>query len=166
MHELSSYRCHAMHTLLPAVSAYPVNSSSTNSVPAFTDETPLDFVMYGLMALYLLAMWFIGEKAKMYSFGLMKVMAVIWVATVGDSFSTSIFKTVLKTWLVSTFHFVAQDCIETSNPKLRIVQFLGLSALFEVLGMALQDFGRPSLLNALPLSFTFAAVVNWACNST
>ncbi|XPS71574.1 hypothetical protein M3J09_003752 [Ascochyta lentis] len=141
MHELSSYRCHAMHTLLPAVSAYPVNSSSTNSVPAFTDETPLDFVMYGLMALYLLAMWFIGEKAKMYSFGLMKVMAVIWVATVGDSFSTSIFKT-------------------------RIVQFLGLSALFEVLGMALQDFGRPSLLNALPLSFTFAAVVNWACNST
>jgi hypothetical protein len=43
-----------------------------------------------------------------------------------------------------------------------VIQFMGLSALFEVVGMSLQQFGTSSLLNALPLSFTFAAVVNWA----
>jgi hypothetical protein len=37
-----------------------------------------------------------------------------------------------------------------------------LYILFEVVGMALQQFSAPSLLNALPLCLAFAAVINWA----
>jgi hypothetical protein len=76
---------------LPMVSGLPIDRD-----PILADETPFDYVVYGLMALYLIGMWFVGGKAKMYSFALMLAMAAIWAATVSNSFSAGLCKTYVK----------------------------------------------------------------------
>lgn len=78
---------------LPVALAYPVPPSPSPGSPRLSDETIFDFVMYGVMAIYMLGMWFVREKGTMYSLALMLAMAIVWVATVGDSSSSALCRT-------------------------------------------------------------------------
>ncbi|KAF2132135.1 hypothetical protein P153DRAFT_354781 [Dothidotthia symphoricarpi CBS 119687] len=118
--------------------------------------------MYGLMMLYLCMAWYIGARSRMYSFTIMLLFAVLWVITIGDTFSTNIRKTVLRIWAVTQFHVVVQDCLEATDQKLHVFKFLGLSALFEAVGMSLQQFSKRSLLDSFPPSLALAAFIHWA----
>lgn len=75
---------------LSEVSDYPTDPAPS---PVLKDETPFNFVVYGLMVLYLLIVRFVDEKGTMYSFAIMLVTAVVWTAIMGDSVSGGLCRT-------------------------------------------------------------------------
>ncbi|KAF2823243.1 hypothetical protein CC86DRAFT_384631 [Ophiobolus disseminans] len=103
---------------------HPANTTATS----FEDNNAFDYLMYGIMALYLVAMWFIGARAKLYSLGIMLFMAFLWIGTIGDAFAAGIRKTIFKIWAVTAFHSVAQDCIGAPDVRLHVIKFLAIAA--------------------------------------
>jgi hypothetical protein len=69
---------------LPTVAAQDAASADTPTPALFTDDRPFDYVVYGLMAVYLVTMCFFGKMVKIYSLAVMTFMALLWVAMLGD----------------------------------------------------------------------------------
>lgn len=50
----------------------------------FNQESPLDHALSALMLIYLLFVWKIGAKAKVYALAFMLAMSVLWLPLIGD----------------------------------------------------------------------------------
>jgi hypothetical protein len=120
----------------PLVAAQPIAAidSTITISPWFTDKSVFDYMMYGLMITFWVAMWLIGRRAKKCSLAIMIFVALLWFAMIGDVFSIPLRKTYVKfamatsliltnisafkTWVAAAFHFIVQDCIDAADVKL------------------------------------------------
>jgi hypothetical protein len=158
---------------LPFASAFhegDTNSggASPNPNPIFGEDTPFDYVAYGLMAVYVVVAWLLRRNPtiKTVSFSVLLAMAILWPVLMSSAFPAGVRKTAFKAWATTMFHYELLDCVESYKPKEHIIKFLGLSVIFVFIGSALQQFSETSLLIAFPPSLALAAVISWAITKT
>ncbi|KAF2794828.1 hypothetical protein K505DRAFT_336566 [Melanomma pulvis-pyrius CBS 109.77] len=158
-HDLATLVC-----LANLSKAFALNDTASveTTEPLFIKDSLFDYGVYGMLTICLIVIRFVGTRAKIYSQAMMLATVFLWVAMIGDTFSTESRKATLKVLVGTTFGFIAQDCADAVDTKLHVIKFLGLLVLNQVVGMALQHFSSTSLLDALPPCVTLAATINWA----
>jgi hypothetical protein len=125
---------------LPFASAFhegDTNSggASPNPNPIFGEDTPFDYVAYGLMAVYVVVAWLLRRNPtiKTVSFSVLLAMAILWPVLMSSAFPAGVRKTYVspflviimllmshrafKAWATTMFHYELLDCVESYKPK-------------------------------------------------
>ena len=135
------------------------NDPRTVPTPFLRDLAIFDIVLYILITPAVVGLWYVGRKSMEPSFVGMLLFAGLWTAAAQTDSLREIRTTTLQLWMTLAANYLIQDCVTADRRQQHVLMYIALSALFVVIGIALQLSSENSLVKCTPLAVAGAAVI-------